>query len=166
MRIEWMEKYMKEAELLIVENQVELGLKQLNNLLYEEPGYGSLHNHIGWAYMYYTSEAEKAEQHFQLAIRFEKEFAPPYLHLGNLYIRTGRYAEGTEALKEGLSKPNANRVAILESMGHAYELKREFAKAIHSYKEAMSSTVGFEVATLNASIKRCRTKRLALFFSF
>lgn len=61
MRIEWMEKYMADAERLINSNQVEEGLGLLNYLLYDEPGYGSLHNHIGWAYMYYTTEVAKAE---------------------------------------------------------------------------------------------------------
>jgi hypothetical protein len=51
MRIEWIEKLMTEAEALIVNNQVENGLELLNSLLYDEPGYGSLHNHIGWAYV-------------------------------------------------------------------------------------------------------------------
>jgi len=42
MRLEWIEKYMKDAEILIYENQIDAGLKVLDGLLYEEPGYGSL----------------------------------------------------------------------------------------------------------------------------
>lgn len=80
MRIEWMEQYMADAERLIVNNQIEDGLVLLNNLLYDEPGYGSLHNHIGWAYMYYTTEVAKAERHLKLAIHFDAEFTAPYLH--------------------------------------------------------------------------------------
>ena len=166
MRIEWMEQHMANAERLICNNEVEDGLVLLNNLLYDEPGYGSLHNHIGWAYMYYTTEAAKAEQHLKLAIRFDAEFMAPYLHLGNLYIRMGRYAEALVNLEKGLTKPNTNRVAFLESIGHAYELKREYAKAIKAYKEALVSTVGFETTNLAEGIRRCRKKRWVMMFNF
>ena len=93
MRIEWMEKYMAEAESLIYESRIKEGLALLDNLLYDEPGYGSLHNHIGWAYLYYTADVEKAELHLKMAIWFDASYAAPYLHLCSLYIRTGRYAE-------------------------------------------------------------------------
>lgn len=166
MRIEWMEKYMADAERLICDNQIEEGLVLLNNLLYDEPGYGSLHNHLGWAYMYYTAETTKAELHLKLAIRFDAEFAAPYLHLGNLYIRMGRYTDALVNLEKGLTTKNANRVAHLEAIGHAYELKREYAKAIRAYKEALASTIGFEIGNLTEGIKRCRKKRWVMMFSF
>ena len=166
MKIEWMEKYMADAERLICDNQIEDGLVLLNNLLYDEPGYGSLHNHLGWAYMYYTAETTKAELHLKMAIRFDAEFTASYLHLGNLYIRMGRYSDALLNLEKGLTIKNANRVAFLESIGHVYELKREYAKAIRAYKEALASTVGFEVANLTEGIKRCRKKRWVMMFTF
>lgn len=166
MRIEWMEQYMADAERLIVNNQIEDGLVLLNNLLYDEPGYGSQHNHIGWAYMYYTTEVAKAERHLKLAIHFDAEFTAPYLHLGNLYIRMGRYTDALVNLEKGLTKQNVNRVAFLESIGHVYELKRDYRKAIKSYKEALASTVGFEVANLTEGISRCRKKRWVMMFTF
>ncbi|MBA4053149.1 MAG: hypothetical protein C0490_00400 [Marivirga sp.] len=166
MRIEWMEKFMTEAEALLVNNQIENGLELLNNLLYEEPGYGSLHNHIGWAYMYYTADVLKAERHLKLAIHFDAGFMAPFLHLGNLYIRMARYNEALQYFEKGLTKQNANRVAFLEGMAHAYELKREYAKAIKTYKEALVSTVGFESGNLVEGIKRCRKKRWVMMFNF
>jgi tetratricopeptide (TPR) repeat protein len=166
MRIEWMEKYMADAERLIYSNQIEEGLMMLDNLLYDEPGYGSLHNHIGWAYMYYTADAEKAERHLKLAIYFDAQFAAPYLHLGNLYIRMGRYSDALANLEKGLTKQNANRVAFIESIAHVYELKRDYSKAIKSYKEALASSVGFDTTNFTAGIKRCWKKRWVMMFSF
>ena len=167
MRNEWMEKYMADAERLIYENKVDEGLVLLNNLLYDEPGYGSLHNHLGWAYMYYTADVAKAELHLKMAMNFDLEFAPPYLHLGVLYMRNGRYSEAVTILEAGLTKPNANRVVLLENIGQAYELRCEYSKAIKTYKEAAkSSVVGFEVNNLMEGIKRCRKKRVAFFFTF
>src|SRR5262245_13535651 len=106
MKIDWMEKYMADAERLIVENRVDEGLAMLNTLLYDEPGYGSLHNHLGWAYMYYTADVARAEKHFQMAIAFDADFAPPYLHLGSLYLRNGKYTIALSTLELGLTKPN------------------------------------------------------------
>lgn len=116
--------------------------------------------------MYYTAETTKAELHLKLAIRFDAEFAAPYLHLGNLYIRMGRYTDALVNLEKGLTTKNANRVAHLEAIGHAYELKREYAKAIRAYKEALASTIGFEIGNLTEGIKRCRKKRWVMMFSF
>lgn len=167
MRIEWMEKYMADAERLIYENQVEEGLNILNNLLYEEPGYGSLHNHLGWAYMYYTADTNRAELHLKMAIRFSSQYAAPYLHLGMLYNRLTRYDEAITFLQKGLERPNANRVAMLEGIAQAYEMKGEFRSAIRAYKEAaLASAVSFEVNNLMEGVKRCRRKRLAFLFNF
>ena len=158
---------MADAERLIYENKVDEGLVLLNNLLYDEPGYGNLHNHLGWAYMYYTAEMARAEKHLQMAIAFEAEFAPPYLHLGTLYMRNGRYIEALSTLELGLKKPNANRVVMLDTIGQVYELKGEYRDAIRAYKEAAkSSVVSFEVNNLMEGVKRCRKKRLAFLFTF
>jgi len=166
MRIEWMEKYMANAERLIYENQVDEGLRMLNGLLYEEPGYSNLHNYLGWAYMYYTQDAEKAELHLKMAMRFSSEYAPPYLHMALLLNRSGKYAEAIDYFRNGLSKPNANRMALYEGMAHAYEMRNEYANAVRNYKEAVrSSAVPYEVERLLQSVKRCRRKQLAFFFT-
>ena len=166
MRIEWIEQYLAEAEQLIIANNVDRGLKLMNELLYDEPGYGYLHNHLGWAYLYYTSDTERAELHLKMAVKFNEEYAAPYLHLGTLYIRMGRYADALNYLNRGLNKPNANRQVFFQSIAQAYEMKREFGKAIQAYKEALTHSLGYESETLMQSIKRCRKKRLVLFFSF
>jgi len=165
-RIEWMEKYMANAEQMILENRVDDGLQVLNNLLYDEPGYGNLHNYLGWAYMYFTEDAGKAELHLKMAILFENEYAPPYQHMGTLLNRSGRYSEAIEYFQAGLTKANANRVAMLEGIAMAYELKSEYAQAIRTFKTAArASAVEFEVARMMQSVKRCRRKRLAFFFT-
>lgn len=166
MRIEWMEKYLKEAEQMIYNQNLEEGLGLLNKLLYEEPGYGSLHNHIGWAYCYYTEEAERAERHLKLAAKFDPDYAAPYLHLGNLYTRLRRYGEALTWFEAGLNLSTANKTIMLEGMAKAYELKMDYARAISYYKRALASTLGAEVAALNESIKRCRKKRFVLLFNF
>jgi tetratricopeptide (TPR) repeat protein len=164
--IAWLEKYMEEAERMILDGRVEEGLNVLNSLLYEEPGYGSLHNYLGWAYMYHVRDEAKAELHFRMAIRFAGLYAPPYLHMGNLLLRAGRYGEAIEYFSEGLKKPEAFRSALLEGIAQAHELRCEYGRAVRAYKGAAHATViDFEVDRIMKAIKRCRRKRIALFFS-
>ncbi len=161
MRIEWIEKYMTEAEKQISESgEVEQGVQALDQLLYEEHGYASLHNHIGWAHLYYTHDLARAELHLITAIRFEPDFHPPYQHLGALYVRQGRYGEAIQVLRDGLTKPDANKYRVLDLIGQAHEMRTEFKLAIEAYREAMETTVvTMEVDALSMNTKRCNKKR-------
>lgn len=163
----WMESCMASAEHMIYDGRVEEGLNVLNKLLYEEPGYGPLHNHLGWAYMYYANDALKAEMHFRMAMHFAPEYAPAYLHVGMLLNRAARYAEAIEYFRAGLAKPEANRTALLEGIAHAYEVQGEYRQAVRIYKEAAtSSVVDTEVDRMLKAVSRCRRKRFAFLFSF
>lgn len=166
MKIEWIEKYLVEAEQCMYNDHVNDGLALLNNLLYEEPGYGKLHNHLGWAYLYYTPDVAKAELHLTMAVKFNEAYAPPYLHLGSLYIRTNNYDKALTILEAGLEKHGSNRLAFLDTIGQVYELKSEYKNAIRTYKAALIASVGGESNAYIESIKRCRKKRVTLFFSF
>ena len=166
MRIEWIEKYLTEAEQMMYADKVEDGLGLLNTLLYDEPGYGSLHNHLGWAYMYYTADVKRAELHLTMAIKFYEDYAAPYLHLGNLYIRTRQYALALNALEKGLEKPAANRLALLDAIARVHELRGDYKKAVSTYKVALTASTGAESNAYMEGIKRCRKKRFTLFFSF
>ena len=165
MRIEWIEPYLNEAERLVAGQRVEEGLQLLQGLLYEEPGYGYLHNHIGWAYCYYTSNIEQAERHLKYAIQFDPEYAAPYLHLGNLYQRAGRYEEAASVYERGVGKREANKPAMLESLGQAYELQQKYSEAISAYKRAIANSLA-DNQVWRQAIRRCRRKRLSAVFSF
>lgn len=165
MRNERIERYMKLAEDLIYADNVDEGLRLMNELLYEEPGYGSLHNHLGWAYMYYTTDSDRAEMHLKMAVKFSKGYVAPYLHLGALYIRMGRYTEALEYLETGLVIPGANRLAFLEEIARVYELKQQYRQAVKAWKRALAACAGPESTTYYESIRRCRKKRITFLFS-
>ncbi|MBX2899663.1 MAG: tetratricopeptide repeat protein [Cyclobacteriaceae bacterium] len=166
MELQWMNTHLTQAEQMFYNNQVPEGLAVLQNLLYEEPGYAQLHNHLGWAYLYYTQDMAQAELHLKLAIRFNAAYAPPYLHLGNLLIRLARYTEALEYLHKGLHQQQANKVAFLEVLAQVYELRRDFTNAIKHYKQALVATTGFETGQLMEGIKRCQKKRWTMLFAF
>ena len=162
-----MEKYLKEAEQLIYSNEIDRGLNLLNELLYDEPGYGLLHNYLGWAYMYYTGDTARAELHLQMAMKFDPDYHAPYQHLGQLLLREARYAEAIGYFKIGLTRTAANTSIVWESIGRAYELQANYKEAIAAYKQAMiCSLVTHEMNNLNEGIKRCRKKRWVMMFSF
>lgn len=166
MKIDWLEEYMAEAERLIYENRIQEGIALLNGLLFHEPGYGPLHNHLGWAYLYYTADAEKSEEHLRWAMRFAPGYQAPYLHIGQLLIRVGRYAEAIQYLETGVGLPEANRVAFYESLGRAWEGRNEFRKARRAYRQAMlASSQAAEMSGLEESMTRCRKKAWITFFS-
>jgi tetratricopeptide (TPR) repeat protein len=166
MKIEWIEKHMTEAEKMISEgDQLELGMGILNNLLYEEPGYGRLHNHIGWAHLYYTEDLNQAELHLKTAIKFSPEYSPPYLHIAKLYIVKEKYEEAIAILTDALSQPEANRARLYELIGQCHEMMHEFKLATRAYREAMLASVdSYHTQRFAESIKRCRAKRWKAIF--
>lgn len=167
MVLEWIDNYMKKAESLVYEDRIDEALAILNDLLYEEPGYAKLHNVIGWVYLYYTDEAAKAEMHFKTAMKFDPTYAAPYLHLGWMYLSRGVYVEALGYLEQGLVKAGANKVAFIEYIGQAYELRGNIKKAIQYYVSARHASIdSHEFTRLSDSIKRCRKKRRVLMFLF
>jgi hypothetical protein len=71
-----------------------------------------------------------------------------------------------KVLECGVEKPEANRLAFFDNIARAYELKGEYKKAIGAYKAALTASAGPESDAFIESIKRCRKKRVVLFFSF
>jgi predicted Zn-dependent protease len=166
MKLEWIEKYLKEAEQLIYANEVDRGLNLLNELLYDEPGYGQLHNYLGWAYMYYTGDSARAELHLRMAIKFDPAYHAPYQHMGQSLLRLGRSGEAVSYLETGLALSGSNASILWEGIGRAYEMQTEYRRAIAAYKRAIvASLAAHEMSTLSEGIKRCRKKRWVLFFS-
>jgi tetratricopeptide (TPR) repeat protein len=167
MKIEWIEKYLTEAEHLINNNQVEDGIAILEGLLYDEPGYYQLHNYLGWAYFYHSVDLKRAELHFSMAIRFNPEYHAPYLHMATLCMRAQRYSDVMNYAEQGLTKPLANKAALYEMIGNVCELRGDLRKAIRAYKAAsMSTMASHEVSNFRDGISRCWRKRVTLMFAF
>jgi hypothetical protein len=77
-----------------------------------------------------------------------------------LYYRQARYAEAIEILTIGSMKPFAYKASMLDMIGQAYEMQKEYKLAIKAYKEAMLSTLAsHEMNIYSESIRRCKRKR-------
>ena len=162
MKIETLDNYLRVARDMIYDGEVDEALKLMRELLYEEPGYYGLHNHLGWALMYYGDDVQNAERHLLMAVKFNANYGPAYLHLGNLYIRMRRYSDAVNMLHQGLTKPDIYAAAYYEALAEAFELLRKYGKAVENYKLAMVNTVGEDAERFIRRIKACRKKRLVM----
>jgi tetratricopeptide (TPR) repeat protein len=158
-KIKWIEEYLEHALEVSYLEGYERAIKLLDRLLYEEPGYGRLHQTMGLIYLN-AEEMKQAEMHFRMAILFSPELADSYNHLGNLLRQDERHDEAIEICTKGLKAKQANKTRLLENVGQAYELKKKYSKAIRSYKEALSySAELWECRVLEENIKRCKRKQ-------
>jgi tetratricopeptide (TPR) repeat protein len=159
-KIKWIEVYLEQAlEVAWMEGH-ERALKLLDKLLYEEPGYGRLHNTLGIIYMKYADELKMAEAHFRMAIRFNPELADPYANLMEVLKQDERHDEMIEICLKGLKAKKANKALLLENAGNGWELKHKYGKAIKSYRDALSySAELWNCRVLEENIKRCKRKQ-------
>jgi tetratricopeptide (TPR) repeat protein len=159
-KIKWIEEYLEQSlEIAWMEGH-ERALKLLDRLLYEEPGYGRLHNTLGIIYLKYADELKLAEGHFRMAIRFNPELADSYSNLMEVLKQDERHDEMIEVCLKGLKAKKANKALLLENVGNGWELKHKYRKAIKSYRDALShSTELWNCKVLEESIKRCKRKQ-------
>jgi tetratricopeptide (TPR) repeat protein len=159
-KIKWIDEYIDEALKLVWLEGHEPALKLLKKLLYEEPGYGRLHNTLGVLYFNFAEDLKNAETHFRMAIKFDEKLAEPYWHLGLLLQQEERWDEAIEICTLGLNAKKANKSGLLSSVGQAYELKKKYRKAINHYRDALShSAEMWDCRAIEENIKRCKRKR-------
>lgn len=159
-KIKWIEAYLEEALKLAWMEGHEPALKLLDRLLYEEPGYARLHYTLGLIYFDYGDDLQRAQQHFKMAIRFDKEFADSYWYLGRLLADDDRLDEALQIYKQGMKAKQAKKAHLLEQVGKTYELKKQFNKAISRYQKALRHSAElWHCLVLEESIKRCKRKQ-------
>lgn len=159
-KIKWMEEYLEEGLRLAAEEGYEPALRLLVKLLYDEPGYARLHHALGIVYFCYADKPEQAEQHLRLAIQFDEKFAEPYWYLGKLLSDDDRLDEAIEIYQHGLKAKRAQKAELLRETGRAYELKRNFKKAIRHYKKALGYSAELKSCfAIEQGIERCKRKQ-------
>lgn len=159
-KIQWIEEYLKYTMEVVALEGYERALKLLDTILYEESGYSRLHNVLGVIYFKHGDDVKKAEQHFRWAIRFNPDFAEPYIYLAEVLKQDERHDETIEMCKRGLKSEKANKTFLFESLGNAWELKHNYRKAIKSYRKALShSAEVWNCKVLEMSIERCKRKQ-------
>lgn len=93
---------------------------------------------IGWAYSL-LDNFEKAKSFCLKAIKQDKDYGPPYNDLGTYLLREGQVNESLkwfELAKRSLIYQNREYPYI--NSGRAYIAKKDYAKALESFKKALS----------------------------
>lgn len=159
-KIKWIEEYLTQAmEVAWLEGH-DRAIRLLDKLLYEEPGYGRLHYTLGVIYFRYADESKLAEKHLKLAVQFCPEYAESYTLLADVLKQDERHDETIVICKQGLKAEKANKSALLGSLGNAWELKQNYAKAIKSYRKALQHSAElWNCLVLEENIKRCKRKQ-------
>lgn len=159
-KIKWIEEYLEHALDIAWMEGHERALKLLDRLLYEEPGYGRLHNTLGIIYSVYAEEPKLAEMHFRLAIKFCPNLADAYTRLADVLAEDERHDETIEVCEMGLKVKKADKTQLFENVGKAWELKQKYRKAISSYRKALRNSAELRrCLVLEESIKRCKRKQ-------
>ena len=83
------------------------------------------------------------------------------LYKGNMYLKIGEFDEATKAYTAFLDKSGKERLYryfAWEGLGHAYEGKKDYAKALEAYQKMLEVAEGYQLAEANLNIGYCYEK--------
>lgn len=109
----------------------------LEELLSIDPGYGRAHNHLGWIYETKIKDFQKAQRHYELAIKFcQKTYPVVYVNYGYLLIEFGHLEEAEKVIAEGLTVDGADKATLYYQKAKIAEHRKDYIKAYKTYLEA------------------------------
>ncbi|MFY0593126.1 hypothetical protein [Roseivirga sp.] len=162
---EYIEGLIQLTEDALIDDKYEEARNWLESGLFEEPGYPRLHAKLGDLYHYNLKNCEKAELHYQLAIKFNPNEQEFYEDLVQLYYAENKYQGIRIWMKKAIPYENINRVFIYGNLGQVAEAENNYNLAIAYYKKArLASLNNFVTAELKGHIKRNKYKRLRRLF--
>jgi tetratricopeptide (TPR) repeat protein len=83
------------------------------------------------------------------------------LYKGNVYLKRGEFDEAIKAYTAFLDKSGKERLYryfAWEGLGHAYEGKKDYAKALEAYQKIVEVGEGYQLAEANLNIGYCYEK--------
>jgi tetratricopeptide (TPR) repeat protein len=83
------------------------------------------------------------------------------LYKGNVYLKGGEFDEAIKAYTAFLDKSGKERLYryfAWEGLGHAYEGKKDYAKALEAYQKIVELGEGYQLAEANLNIGYCYEK--------
>lgn len=138
----------------------------LEEILYDEPGHGKTHGYLGWLYMIHYADLDRAGVHYKCALKFDPSFGGTYFNYATQLINQQRPDEALQVLQKAQTVQGIDQSILLEMIGQAHELKKNYRSALESYRASLANTVdNWQSETLLSHIKRVRKKRW-LFRSF
>lgn len=124
-----------EVSRAIDERDILSAKKLLEEILLIDPGYGRAHNHLGWIYETKVKDFEKAQRHYELAIKFCNETYPvTYVNYGYLLIEFGQLDKATQIIEAGLQITGADKATLTYQKGKIAEYNSNYISAYNLYK--------------------------------
>ena len=112
------------------------------NILYATPHF-PLAN-LGWAY-YNKKEYKKAETCLNKALEIQPAFSIAKIHLGRVYLATGRLHQAREIF-ESVAETNPKNPVLLYEMGKTYRLIGDYNSAVLALKGSIEFAEDSELA--------------------
>lgn len=119
-----------------LENNREKWAELFKEMAKKYPNDKRVHYYLGNMYEFYYEEYEKAIAEYEKAIAIDKNFAPPYNHLGYAYRAKGDYLKAEEAFNNYIrllpDQPNPydSMADLLTKMGRYQEAIKNYKKAV------------------------------------
>jgi len=84
-----------------------------------------------------------------------------FLYKGNVYLKRGEFDEAIKSYTAFLDKSGKERLYryfAWEGLGHAYEGRKDYAKALEAYQKIVEVGEGYQLAEANLNIGYCYEK--------
>lgn len=148
-----------EVDDLLAANKIVEGRDVLLNILEEYPDSGKAHNYLGWIYNYKIIDFKKAEEHYKLALKFDKDYPPSYVNYAYFLIEIGDFKEMISFAKEALKNKYSDKGIIYNQLAKAQELRDELKLAYTNYLLARKHTLANNyMEEINSSLLRVKSK--------
>jgi len=141
------------------------GESYLLEALVEEPCFGKAHNHLGWLYLNHLRDLEKAERHLNLAMKYSPKYSAVYIHMTHFLFEAKRFDEQLKLLEMAKTIPGIDFAFIYNEFGRIEEVRGKSRKAVRHYKAALRCSMSdHEMQIIKSNLRRCRAKRLIIFW--
>ena len=152
------ERFMQ-ADVLIKDGKIAEAVKELQQILREDPTFGRAYNHLGWVYNNKYQDFKNADECYKLALQYAPDYAPVYYNYAVLLSTTKNFDELKKLLARALEFDGINLGTIHNEYGIMYEIEAQYSKAIESYNESIKYLFdNGQIEQRLTSIERCKRK--------
>jgi Tfp pilus assembly protein PilF len=154
-----LEEKFQDADKLINDGRISEAAHLLEDILADAPDFGKAHNHLGWLYETKFKNYTKAQEHYQLALKFAPEYPAAYYNYAYLLSTLRKFEELEKLLGVAIKIPGINYATLYNEYGLMNESQGKFKEAIHYFKLYIQNSYDSKsIETAAESIKRCERK--------
>ena len=147
------------ADMAFSENRLDEGKALLEEILLIDPTYGRAYNHLGWFYAAQIDDVKRAEELFNLALKYSPEYPATYINLGRLYLQVRRFDEALAILNRAMTVAGADHATVYDVLSGVYERKGDYREAYRCLKRAKAEAANNPyMQYLDGEMKRIRSR--------